>query len=236
MPIIISITLAILITTVIGILIDSFIFQQLRRRNSSVLVLMLASIGVYVVGQNVLSMIFGDGVRSIQPQTVVVGMSVFGGRMTSVQFVITVTSAIAVASLSTWLARTTHGRSVRAISSNPELAVIVGVNMSRVTIIVVAIGSAIGALAGVLYSLDRDIVPTMGMGILLISVVVMIVGGQTSMVGLAAASFLVAIAQNLAVLWPGAAWQDAVIFLVLIIFLVFRPQGVLGSPLRKSSV
>ena len=93
-----------------------------------------------------------------------------------------------------------------------------------------------GSLSGVMFALDRNIVPTMGMNILLLGVVVMIVGGQGSIGGLVIASLVVAFAQNLTVLWVGSEWEEAVAFLVLVGFLLIRPQGLFGYALKKSSI
>ena len=235
-PLIPAVAMSLIATTGIGLLLHFSIFNWLRKSKGTPLVLMLASIGVYVIGQNVLSMVFSDSVRSIRSRTVLLGISVWGGRITAVQIGILASAVFVLLCLSLWLFLTRIGREIRAVSSNWELATIVGISPSRIMATVVAVGSAIGGLAGILAALDRDLVPTMGMSALLTGVVVMIVGGQESFAGIALASLLVGVAQNLMVLWIGTAWQDAVVFLVLIVFLILRPQGFFGRPMRKVSV
>lgn len=235
-PIGVSIAAAVLATALLGLLIDTLVFRKLRNDNRSPLVLMLASIGVYVVGQNLISICFGDELHSLQPSHVNLGLQVFGGRLTTAQIVIIIASTVVVLSLAGWLAWTKTGRAIRATASNRELAAILGINTERVTAAVIIVSSAMAAIAGLLYALDRAIVPTMGMNVLLFSIVVMIVGGQGSLGGLAAASALVALAQSLTIRWAGAEWENTVAFVALILFLLFRPQGIFGQTLRKSSI
>ena len=138
--------------------------------------------------------------------------------------------------LTIWLSKTRMGTQINAVACDRELAAIVGIPVQRVIGTTVMIGSALGALAGILSALDRDMVPTMGMNALLMGIVSMIVGGKDSILGVALGGVLVGLAQNLGVLWVPAAWQDAIVFAILVFFLVARPEGFLGEKLRKAAI
>lgn len=128
------------------------------------------------------------------------------------------------------------GKQIRAIASDPEYAQVLGIPIRLVTLIVVALGSALAGFAGILTAFDRDLVPTMGMPALLIAVVVMIVGGKESIVGLALAGYLIGLIQNVSIFWLAIQWQDALVFFTLIVFLLVRPQGIMGKPSLKRTV
>ena len=91
-------------------------------------------------------------------------------------------------------------------------------------------------LAGLLVSLDVGMNPTMGMRALLMGVVTVIVGGIGSIRGAALAALLIGLAQNFCVWFISSQWQDAIVFVILLLFLIFRPQGFFGRRVRIAAV
>lgn len=235
-PIVQAIAISMIAAALAGLLLDVAVFAPLRAQGASALVSLLASIGLYVVGQNLLSITFGDAARSIRPHAVVPGMQVLGARITVFQLLIVVSAMSIITAVAIWLSWTRWGRQTRAVADDRELAAIVGIPVQRTVRRIAMVGSALGGLAGVLSALDRDMVPTMGMNALLMGVVAMIVGGQNSVVGVVLGGLLIGLAQNLGILLVSTAWQDAIVFVILILFLILRPQGFLGKPLRKAAV
>lgn len=107
---------------------------------------------------------------------------------------------------------------------------------SFIILISFAIGSALAGIAGILVALDVDMTLTMGMNMLLMGVVAMMIGGVGSFWGIVLGSLLLATAQNLAVWYISSQWMDASAFIILLIFLLFRPQGFMGKKVRKANV
>lgn len=95
------------------------------------------------------------------------------------------------------------------------------------------IGSALAGVAGILVALDVDMTPQMGMSALLMGVVAVIIGGVGSIPGAALGGLLLGIAQSLGVWHIHSKWQSAIAFGILLIFLMFRPQGFFGRPPRQ---
>ena len=91
-------------------------------------------------------------------------------------------------------------------------------------------------MAGILIALDVDMKPSMGMNALLMGVVVVIIGGAGSITGIALAALMLGMVQHLGVWKIGTEWQDAIVFAVLIIFLLFRPQGFLGKKVKTATL
>lgn len=231
-----SIPFAVLCSCLLGCLIEFSIYKPLRKKKSSALILLLASLGIYIVLQNVISIVFGDDTKSIRTWTVVEGLNFFGARITPVQIIIIASSLILLLLTFAVLRFTRIGSAMRAVANDPELANISGINSDRVILISFAIGSALAGIAGILVSLDVDMTPTMGMNYLMMGVVAMIVGGVGSIRGIVLGSLLLALAQNLGVWYISSQWQDAIAFAILLIFLLFKPEGFFGKKLKKAEV
>jgi branched-subunit amino acid ABC-type transport system permease component len=111
-----------------------------------------------------------------------------------------------------------------------------GINSDRVIFWAVALGSVLAGIAGILVALDVDMTPTMGMNALLMGVAAVIIGGVDSLPGVALGALLLGMAQHLGVWKISSQWQDAIAFFILLMFLLFRPQGFLGKRVKKVSV
>ncbi len=232
----IALVLAVVLAATFGCMVELVVYRPLRTRGASPLVLLLASLGLYVVLQNALAMTFGDETKSIRSGVVTEGLSVLGARIMPVQLATICTSAVLVAALAVFLKCTKMGKAVRAVADDAELAKISGIASDRVILAVFAIGSALAGVAGILVAMDVDMTPTMGMTPLMLAVVAVVIGGVDSIPGLVLAAVLVGAVQQAGAWWIGSQWQDTIVFAVLLAFLLLRPRGFLGGRLRKASV
>ena len=235
-PLSISILLAILLSTLLGCLMELSAYRPLRRKGASSLLLLLASLGMYIVFQNVISMVFGDDTKSIRSGVVKEGLNVFGARITPIQILIICVSVVLVVAVVLFLKKTKMGKAMRAVANDPELASVSGIDSDRVILWTFAVGSALAGVAGILVALDVDMTPTMGMNALMMGVVAVIIGGVGSIPGVALGALLLGMAQHLGVWYISSQWQDAIAFIILAAFLLFRPQGFLGRRIKKATV
>jgi branched-chain amino acid transport system permease protein len=236
LPLIPSTVLAVLLSAFLGCLIEGCVYHPLRRKGSSATTLLLASLGVYIVLQNVISLGYGDEARSIVSGRVQEGYLVGGARITGIQIVIISVAGLLVLMLQVLLNKTKAGTAMRAVANDPELSRILGIDNERVIVSAFALGSAIAGFAGVLVGLDVGMTPTMGMNALLMGVVSVVIGGRDWVFGVMLGALLMGLMQHVGVWKLNAQWQDAIVFVVLLIFLVFRPHGFVGRPLRKETV
>lgn len=232
-PDIVAIPVSTCLCAVLGILIEISVYRPLRHKGSSSLILLLASLGIYIVLQNIISMIFGDDIKTIRSGIVKEGINILGARITPVQITIIIVSLLLVASCFLFLKYTKVGQAMRAVANEPELANISGIETDRVILFTFAIGSALAGIAAILVALDVDMTPTMGMNALMMGVVAVIIGGVESIPGIAMGGLLLGMAQHLGVWKISSQWQNAIAFVVLLIFLLFRPQGFLGKKIKK---
>jgi len=231
-----AILTAIVAACLIGCMAEWFIYRPLRKKESSSIVLLLASLGIYIVLQNLISLFFGDDTKSIRTWEVREGIEIAGAYVTPVQIVIIATSIAIVILVSGYLMLAKTGKAMRAVASDSELSKLSGIKSDRIILISFSIGSALAGIAGILVALDVDMTPTMGMNMLLMGVVAMIIGGVGSIWGIVLGSLLLATAQNLAVWYISSQWMDAVAFGILLLFLLFKPEGFMGKKIRKAEV
>jgi branched-subunit amino acid ABC-type transport system permease component len=235
-PLYLSILIAILLAVAIGVSSEYFFYKPLRKKNSHSFVLLIASLGMYVVLQNIISLIWGDATLSIRIGEVKVGHQFFRAFITSIQ-IITITVSIILLVLSLLFYKFTQlGRQMRAVSSNYELANVFGINSNKIILSAFAIGSGMAAIAGILVAFDTDIRPTMGFNLLLYGVVAMIIGGVGSIWGLVCGALLLATAQHFGAYYIDSKWMDAIAYVILILFLIWKPLGFSGQRLKKVEI
>jgi branched-chain amino acid transport system permease protein len=126
------------------------------------------------------------------------------------------------------LASTETGRSMRAISENPTLARVVGVDVDFVTRVTWIVGGGLACAAGVMVGILVQIRPYMGFDLLLPFFAAAILGGIGSVRGALAGGLVVGLGESVAVQTVGAEWRGAVAFLLLIFVLIVRPTGIFG--------
>lgn len=215
---------------------ELLVYRPLRHKGASSLVLMLSSLGLFIILQNLISMIFGNEVKSIQTGDVVEGINILQMRITVVQIGIVLITGILVIFTSFLIKKTKIGIAMRAIANDPELANISGIDSDMVILYTFAMGSALAGIAGILLALDVDMIPSMGINAFMIGIVVIIVGGIGSISGTALGSLLIGMAQHLGTWKISSQWQDAIAFIVLLIFLLYRPYGFFGKKIQKVEV
>ena len=236
LPFSLSISAAILFGAVLGMVIERLVYRPLRTAGSPPLVIIIASFGVYIVLQNVISMIFGDGVKTLRRGSPHEGLLLWGSRLTVPQLVSILTTVSLFAGTYVIVRYSRIGKILRAVANDPDLARVNGIETDRVIMCAFAAGSVLAAVAAILVSFDTDISPTMGMSALLMGVVATIVGGIGSIRGALLGGLFVGIIQHLGAWKLPAQWQDTIVFSILILFLLARPQGILGKPLRTASL
>lgn len=242
LPLFLAILLSIFCSVAISIISEIVIFRAMRlanqqsTRNTSSFKMLIASIGLYTILQNLISLFFGDDTKSIRTGEVKVGHEILGAYITDIQIITIAVSSVSFIAVLLLLHKTSLGKQIRAVSNNPELCNIYGINSDQVILYATALSSALAAVAGILIALDVDMTPTFGFNYFLYGVVAMIIGGVGSYRGLVFGSLLLATAQHLAAYYIDTKWMDAVAYIILILFLIWKPLGFSGQRLKKVDV
>lgn len=231
-----AIIITCLVAAVLGVGIDRMVYAPLRRRRAPNLVFLIASFGVFVFLQNLIQLVYGAQILTLRTGPIREGHHFLGVVMTNVQFTILGVSAFLSAGLWLFLQKTKLGKAMRAVADDPIAARIVGINSELTIVVVFAIGSALAGVAGILISLETNIEPAMGMNAILKGIIASIVGGIGSIPGAVLGGLILGIAENVGAWETQAAWKDCIAFVVLVIFLIMRPTGILGSRPEKESL
>ncbi len=222
--------LAIAIAGVTAVIADRLVFKRLREA-AGPLTMVFASFGVALIMRNVIGLIFG--LQSIHYSNeiafaVVVSTDPFLLVKPDQLFVLAL-ALVAMAALHVVMARTPLGFALRAISENPSLAQVNGINLSRMVTITWLIGGGMAALAGVSYAVTNHLSPVMGRDLVLSLFAAAILGGLGSVPGAVIGGFVVGLASSLALLIVPAGYKPAIPFLLIIIALYVRPNGLFGE-------
>ena len=118
-PIFIAIPIAIALAALLGCGMEASVYKSMRKKNASPMVLLLASLGLYIVLQNTISMVFGDDTKSIRSGVVREGLPVLGARITPIQIVIICTSIVLVVLVAVWLKKSKIGADERLRTVDP---------------------------------------------------------------------------------------------------------------------
>jgi len=236
LSLIISFLLSIVLSAILGLAIDRFVYYPLRKQNASNLIFLLASFGVFIFLQNLIQLIYGAQILTMRTGPVKEGHHLFGAVITDIQITIFVVSVIFMVLLWIFVQRTKLGKAMRAVSDDALAANVVGINPEKIIRASFAIGSALAGAAGILISYETNLEPTMGLNAIMKGVIASIIGGIGSIPGAVLGGFFLGLAENLGIWKIQAGWKDAIAFVILIIFLLIRPWGILGTRTEKETI
>jgi branched-chain amino acid transport system permease protein len=151
-----------------------------------------------------------------------------GVRITPDQMLLLAVAVVLAGALQMMLSRSSIGRAMRAVSENPSLARVVGIDVTRIIRLTWFIGASLASAAGVMLGLTVQIRPSMGAELLLPLFAAAILGGVGSVPGALVGGVVVGVAEAAAVQLLGGQWRGAIAFLVVIAVLLLRPAGLFG--------
>lgn len=223
---------ALLAAVVIALLclgLDRFIYGPLRRRRSGIVIFAIASLGVAIAVRSVMFIFWGpdprvyvEGIHKAQSYP-------FGIVLKTDQiFIFAVAVALALATY-LLLFHTKLGKAMRAMADNPDLARGSGINTERIIIWTWLVGGALVAVAGVLLAVQSQVNPLLGFVLLLPLFASAILGGLGNPMGALAGAMVVGIAQEVSIEFFAPAYKPGVAFVILILILLVRPQGLMGT-------
>ncbi len=226
-----SVILAIIFASLFGYGMN-FVYKQLRKRKASSTTLLIASFALLIFFESLILLLFGADVKTIGFIKITKGLEFFGAIITPLQIFIVLSSFVLFALLFFFIKKTKIGKAMRAVADNKEVAEIVGISSKRIYSWAFIIGSAIAGVAGILVGLEQNLEPMMGTNLMVKGFTGAIIGGVGSVPGAILGSFLLGFAENFGIWFLPSGYKDAIAFVILFIFLLFRPQGILGSRKR----
>jgi branched-chain amino acid transport system permease protein len=212
----------------LGIAMETVAYRPMRRRNATVLAIFLASLGLAIVGPNLIQIVFGPENRNLSGfpnDTITVSENI---TFTVLDVTAVVVCWTCVGALTFALRRTRYGRAITAVRTNREMAMAVGIPVERIFALVFGVGSLLAGIAALLFTLDGVAFPTMGLSPVLTGFIAVFLGGIGSTIGAAVGGLTLGLITSLSGLWLSGDYRPAVVFGLLFVLLLIRPQGLLG--------
>jgi len=229
-PLPVAVAGAILAVAVVGCLLELLFFRKLRHH--SILHLIIITIGLSIVIQEAALHLWDEKVRSLPYFT---GNDISSGRVFGAAIspqVLWVLGAVgvSVAGLLVFLRYTLKGRAMRACSSNPEAAMLAGINISNMRTLAFGLSAGLGALAGCVISPITMTHYEMGGGLAIKGFAAAILGGLGNPMAAVVGGLLVGVLEAASVRYLPAAYNDVSAFAILLLVLFVRPHGLFGAP------
>lgn len=225
-PFIPSAAVAVVATAFLGLAIGRVVYDPMRRHGPAVL--LITSVGVAYVMAGMMHAIIGTGIRSLNIP-LATSYRAFGLRLTDYQMIVVALAAITGVSLALFMNRTRTGLAIRAMSANPELAASRGIDVRQTSRATWLIASGLAGLAGVVLALIATLSTDIAFNQILQILAVAILAGLGSLYSVIAAGLIVGIAMDLSVYWIPAGYRPLIAFMVVILALLVRPQGLSGK-------
>lgn len=230
LPFFAAILLAFIGGWIVGILTELLAFRTLR--GATHMPPLLVTIGLSIMLKEIAGIWFGHENRSM-PSFYTRTFDFGSFQISLLQLIILITVGILVVLLQFLLYRTKVGMAIRAVSQDYRMAGLLGMNVDYVFNFAFSLASALGAVAGVLVAVYYNAVsPTMGSVPGFKGFATCIFGGLTSIPGAIIAGLLIGVIENLTVEFIASGYRDTVAFIILILVLFIRPQGIMGKKVR----
>ncbi len=227
-----AVLFAMVLCAALGITIEFLAYRPLRERSK--LTVLITAIGVSMLLQNVVRMIFGPNVKSFPMVFPAATFNVGGVVISSKDVTVLVVTVLLIVLLQFIVHRTRLGMAMRAVSFNPQAAALMGVNQGRIISFTFGLGSALAAVAGVLWAFKfPKIEPSLGVLPGITAFVAAVVGGIGNLPGAALGGLLIGVIEAFVKGSPWSTWTEAISFTLLIVILLFRPAGLLGKMQRE---
>lgn len=229
-PMLLSFPLSMAAVAGLAMLLDRLLYNQLRKKNSGVVTLAMSALGASFIIRMVVLIIWGADYLNYRPGLLRPALMLPANiKIRPDQIMLVLVVWVLVAGLHFFLTKTRIGKAMRATADNMELARISGIGTDGIILWTWAIGGALAAAGGILYGIDVQLSPGMGWNFILPLFAATILGGIGNIYGAFVGALIIGIVQQMstAVLLP--TYKPAVAFMVMIVILLVRPQGIFGG-------
>ena len=228
-PLLIAAIPAILLGAGLGGGQELLLWRPLRRRGTGLIAMMVISIGLSFALRNLILILFKGEPRSFVDYAVQREVEFLGVATVPKNIVIVLTSVVILVLVGLFLERTKTGTAMRAVSDNKDLAESSGIDVNRVILTTWLVGGGLAAIGGIFLGVSEQLQFDMGFKLLLLIFAAVVLGGLGSAYGAMVGGFIVGVVVEVSTFWVATEFKTAVGLGVLILMLLLRPQGILGS-------
>lgn len=243
LPVPLAFLVAMLGSGLISVALEYTAFRPLRRRQAARIAQLISSIGAAILLVNLAQLLFTqlyNRTEAYFPRDLQILPFISNDplifeelnlRIPPIRLVILASALLLMFVLQVLVARTRTGQQMRAVAYNQRIASLLGVDVNRVFVITFFLAGALGGAAGMFYGLAfLNVTPFIGDDVALVGLTAIVLGGLGSVPGAMLGGFIVAGLQTFSVALGGSSYRDAVVFILLFVVLLVRPQGLLGQP------
>ena len=216
---------------VLGAVIEAVFVRRVA--GSAPIISLLLLFGIWLVMQSAASLQFGGDVRAVRPVYVQDVIRVGEITIAYTRLAVFLAGAIILVALELFLRNSFLGRAIRALAQDREACSLSGIDTRRVSMVAFGLGTALAGMAGCLLTLVFPFDPDFGRLFQLKSFTIIVLGGLESIPGIAVASFVLALAENLTVTLSKPALENLVSFVLLVVVLVVMPGGLAALVRRR---
>jgi len=212
----------------VGVLLERIAFRPLRGMHP--LIPLISAIGASIFLSSLGLLLFGPEDRSFPLDFIPESHRILGARVTDLQLVIAGVSVGLMVILTLFVNLTRHGKAILAVSMDSDAARLSGINVNNAYVITFLLGSALSGAAGILMAVYYNATsPTMGLLPGLKGFSAAILGGVGSIPGAIVGGLVLGVAENMGAAYLSSSFKDAFAFIALVLVLIIRPRGILGS-------
>lgn len=229
----IGIFAALLAGMLLGVVIEKFVFYQLRKRSREQWVMnaFLLTVGLSVIIINAVLLIWGPNFKGI-PNYWPSGIDLWGVKMSMDRIVSFALAMVTIGIFWYFLRQTRTGRAIRAVAQDETGSLMVGIDLNGIQLLTMALGAGLAAMAGASLLFMFPSYPTVGLKPLYVAWYVVILVGLGNVAGAIVGGFIVALLQTLTAYYIGTGWEEVIPTGIIILILVFRPSGLFGSEVK----
>lgn len=232
MPVLVAFLFGMVGAALFGVLIAKFAYSPVFKAPK--INLFLSAIGVSIFLQNFGMLIWGPETQSfpdvIDNQT----FNILGFRMSTIQIIIIISTIVLVAILTYIVQYTKLGRAMRCVSLDMDASRLMGINTNKIVYFTFILGSALGAAAGALVGMYyKAVYPMMGFVPGLKAFISAVIGGIGSIPGAMIGGLIMGVSESLGAAYISSGYRDAIAFIILIVILLVKPDGILGKGIKE---
>jgi neutral amino acid transport system permease protein len=227
-PLVVAVFWAMAATAVLGLVFERTLWGPMRRRKAGFLQLILMSIGLAFLLRAIVQWFWGTEIRSLDVDNTT-SVEFLGLRIGETELIVIVVGIVVISAVGLMLRYTLLGKRMRALSDDLDLAETAGIDTRRIILYTWIFSGALAGLAGVMAAATTNLRPEMGFELLLPIFAAVILGGIGDAFGALAAGLVLGVVTEWSTLVIDARWKVAVGFVVLVIVLIIRPQGIFGK-------
>jgi len=232
MPLIVAFLFGMVCSSLIGILIAKFAYSPVFKAPR--INLFLSAIGIAIFLENFAMLVWGPETQSFPDLITNKIYNILGFRVSTLQLIILGTTIVLVAILTYVVQYTKMGRAMRCTSQDMDAAKLMGINTNRIVYFTFALGSSLGAAAGILVGMYyKAVFPMMGFVPGLKAFIAAVIGGVGSIPGAMLGGLIMGVSESLGAAYISSGYRDAIAFIILIIILLVKPSGLLGKSVKE---